>query len=284
MGFDSFKSILAAENNEQNTFATFRKTPSQATSANVWFDLSMSPGMPLPNYYASSPLVANTLLGADGLNYGGNVSPGIRHLKGLSLFIDSAIGVPCIFLLCDYLLYYPFIDMGTTDPQTLTNTITLPRYTDGVGVKAILVQLFPQIGSQSFSYTYTNSNGISGRVSPTISFNTSTSTGALITTNTAAVNTAGPFLPLQLGDVGIRSIDTFTMNSSDIGSVALVLVKPLAQIVLLEQTAVVEISYIKDFFSMPRIYDGAYLNFIGMSSGSLASRSCHGTISTIWSV
>ena len=42
-------------------------------------------------------------------------------------------------ILADYLLYYPTIVDGNTDPQVMNNTVTLPRYTDGKGVMMMAV-------------------------------------------------------------------------------------------------------------------------------------------------
>lgn len=39
----------------RNHYSFWRKTPSQVTTAGVWFDLSMSPGNPNPQYYAATP-------------------------------------------------------------------------------------------------------------------------------------------------------------------------------------------------------------------------------------
>ncbi len=282
MSFRSYREVIESIGEGKESLFSFRKAPSQTTTANTWFDFSMFPGNPLPNYYASSPLTSATL-GTDGIQHGGDVENGFKFIKELMIISNSATGLPLVLNLCDYLLYYPFVDMGTTDSQTFTNSLSLPRWTDGKGVRAMAVQLFPQIGGQSFSFTYTNSNGVAGRVSPTISFNTNTSTGCIITSGPAQAGIGGPYLPLMSGDTGIQSIQSLTMNGIDIGSFAIVLVKPLATIRLREQTAPCEIDYFKDFLSMPKIFNGAYLNFIGSGNGNLSATQIHGTLKTIWS-
>lgn len=35
--------------------SSWRKAPTQTTGVGVWFDLSMSPGNPVPNYYIGTP-------------------------------------------------------------------------------------------------------------------------------------------------------------------------------------------------------------------------------------
>lgn len=51
----------------------FRKVPSQTTVAGNWYDVSMAAGNPLPNYYASPPLVASVLDGFRGIWAGDEV-------------------------------------------------------------------------------------------------------------------------------------------------------------------------------------------------------------------
>ena len=282
MGFASFRDYVDEYNQGQNWYSTWRKIPSQATTAGVWTDLSMSPGNPVPNYYASEPLVAATINGGKGLYTGGNVSPYTKHLKTLTAITVTAAAVPLDFILCDYLLYYPFIDMSVTDPQILDNTVTLPRYSSGNGVMVIAVEVATQIGGQTFQISYTNQNGVSGRTSKTVTCNAITSTGTLIQTNTATAGSNGPFIPLQTGDTGVRSIQSLTMNGSDVGLISLVLVKPIASHVIRAIDAPAERDYLIDFPSLPRIYDGAYLNFIALPNGSLAAAPIYGDIQVVW--
>lgn len=60
---------------------------------------------------------------------------------------SSATGLPMSFILCDYLLYYPFVDTGTNDEQFMTNSVTLPRYTDGKGVQMMAVSVASNSGT-----------------------------------------------------------------------------------------------------------------------------------------
>ncbi|MCL5460042.1 hypothetical protein M3M33_15505, partial [Loigolactobacillus coryniformis] len=73
--------------------------------------------------------------------------------------------IPATFLLCDYLLFYPIIDLDNTGFQDFVNTAPLPRYTDGEGVTAFLVATNPYAGGQPFRICYTNQAGTSGQVS-----------------------------------------------------------------------------------------------------------------------
>lgn len=284
MGFGSYKALVdAIDADGKRRIFSYRKTPAQATTSGIWTDLSMSPGNPVPNYYASTPLLAATLNGGEGFFHGSAVTPSTKHLKEFLIYSNSATGLPASFMLCDYLLYYPFIDQGSTDIQTLDNSVTLPRYTTGAGVQCIAVLVAAQSGGQSFNISYTNQDGTAGRTSGTVICNTATSSGTLVNTQTANALQAGPFIPLQGTDTGIRSIESLTMLGADVGLITLVLVKPLASFILRGVDAAVEVDFMKDRPSMPQIVDGAYLNLLALPTGSLSGVSLFGTLTTVWS-
>lgn len=52
-----FKDIIDAFNRGQTRYTTYRKVPTQTTVTGVWYDLSMSPGNPIPQYYAATPMI-----------------------------------------------------------------------------------------------------------------------------------------------------------------------------------------------------------------------------------
>jgi len=79
-GFRNVTGYVDAYDAGKVKFSTWRKSPSQATTAGVWFDLSMSPGNPIPHYYASSPSVSATLNGNEGLFHGAAVTPGTKRI------------------------------------------------------------------------------------------------------------------------------------------------------------------------------------------------------------
>lgn len=284
-GFRNIAAYGAAIDAGKSRLTSWRKSPSQATTAGVWFDLSMSPGNPIPNYYASSPLAAARLSGSEGIFHGGAVTPSKKRLKSLMAMTAVATALPMNMIACDYLLYYPFLDMGTNDDQTLVNATALSRFTDGDGVRAIAVMTNPQVsGGATFNFDYTNQDGTSGRTSRTVRCNTATAIGSLINTAPATADASSPFIPLADGDTGIRSIDTFRMVAgSDVGLICLVLVKPIARTILRGIDAPTEVDYLTDFISLPEIDDDAYLNFIALPNGSLAATPIHGLAEFIWS-
>lgn len=277
--FGSFSDVSDAEVNGQYLVYSWRKVPTQTTASGIWFDLSMSPGNPNPNYYASSPLAAKRLAQSTdgGIFHGADVTPYTKHLKRLTGISLTTTAVPLPMILCDYLLYYPFIDMSVTDPQSMTQSETLSRYTTGAGVQMMAVEVAAQIGGSTFTVSYTNQAGEAGRTTPTLTCNAQTSTGTIITTAPATAGTAGPFLPLQAGDTGVRSVDSVTFLTGDVGLITIVLVKPLVTFQIYDITAASETDYAVGFTTLPEIKPDAYLNFVCYPSGTLSSAQILGT-------
>lgn len=288
MGFKNLKALTDAYDAGQFQITSWRKQPTQTTASGIWFDLSMSPGNPVPNYYAAAPIQAKVLARSTdyGINHGPAVSPKTKHLKQLMAVSVTATAAPLPMILCDYLLYYPFVDMSISggEFQPMDNgTASLTRYTDGAGVQIMAVEVASQIGGAQFYVTYTNSAGVAGRVTPTLTCNTQVVNGTLVTTAPATAGTAGPFLPLQDGDTGVRLIEGVTfLGAGDVGLITLVLVKPLAYHSIQEITAPAERDFFLDFPSMPRVYDDAYLNFICHPVGTLASAQITGLAEFVW--
>jgi hypothetical protein len=106
--------------------------------------------------------------------------------------------------------------------------------------------------------------------------------GSIVTSDRAIALAAGPFIPLQTGDTGVRSIESVTMLGADVGLFTLVLVKPLCQMQIRGIDAPVEIDLFKDFAQCPTVIDNAYLNFICCPAGSLAGTPIYGDIKLVW--
>jgi hypothetical protein len=273
---------VAAATGGQITTATIRKVPSQASTASWWVDLSMAAGIPTPNFYASEPLVAATLNPMRGINHGDNKSPAEKYLHSIELMTPSAalVGPYCLM---DYLVYYPFIDLDSVDPQDMDNTVVLPRYTGGEGVMAMFVCAAPTVGGGSFTYSYINQAG-NPSVSPVISYTTAAASISNVVTSQPATNAGiGPFLPLASGDTGIRSVTSVTNLTGTGGLGTLVLVKPLASHAIWEINTPHEVEFVRDRPRLPRIYDGAYLNLVVQCASTVAAAILVGRLTTVWS-
>lgn len=281
------KDINTAYTEGRFTYTSFRKTAAIGSGAGTWSDYSMAPGFPRPNYYIGDPLTAKTLDSRYGLWHSGNVSPYTKYVHKIQISAFNSNVAPTCFIMLDYLLYYPLIDMDSTDEQTLTNTVTLPRYTTGLGVYPMLIATNPYIGGQQFWLNYTNSAGDQNRTTLPVISNQAAFIASIIHSGNAATRSAldrGPFLPLQQGDLGVRSVQSVTFNAPNGGLAVLVLVKPICTFITGEVGAPYEVDFIKDRgMSTPTIEDGAYLNFICLAPGDISTRPLVGELTTIWS-
>lgn len=281
----NIEQLVQAELDGKERRYTWRKTPSQVTTAGLWFDLSMSPGRPVPKYWFDAPpaIAKQITYSADGgLEHGGGVSPAEKYLRLTTGIATAATALPLTMILCDYLLYYPSIDDSVLDEQVLDNTVTLPRYTDGDGVQVIAVSVAGRTGGARFYFTYTNSDGVSGRVSQTCYQNSAAALGTLQGNGRNTNVASSAFIGLQSGDSGVRSIDSVFMLDADVGLMTLILVKPLGTSVIREITAPAEKDYFLESGTIPRVYDDAYLSFICLPQGTLAATALLGDIKTVF--
>lgn len=283
MGFASVAEYAAAIDSGHAHFCSLRKIPSQASTAGWWADLSMAAGNPPPNYYASSPLIAGTLEGFRGIFHGADKAPGEMFLTEMGLVTPTA-GLIGRYMLLDYLLYYPFIDGDSADEQDLDNTVPLPRYADGDGVRVMAVAVAPSTGTGKFTFDYINQAG-DAKTSPVqVCSTTAANIATLITTQQAVAGApGGPFLLLADGDTGVRSITAVTMSVLNGGLFALVLVRPLADFVLREANTMTELPFVSARAGLPRVLDGAYLNLIVQCSASIAAGTLTGYAKFAWS-
>jgi len=286
-GFANARRLADAQDAGQYLYASFRKQATQTTGAGVWFDLSMSPGNPAPNYYIGSPGVFVPLKQSTdgGLRHGGNVSPARKFLRKLMVTTNTAAASVTPMKLLDYIGFYGFIDESVLDKQFLDNTTPLPRHADGAGVQLMPVVVAGQTGGQPFTVSYTNQDGVAGRTTTSVLMSTQFVNGTILCSQNggATYPHAGPFLPLQTGDTGVRSVQSVTIGGiGDVGLFALELVKPLASISLYEITAASETDYLVEAATMPVIEDDAYLNFIAMPTGTLANAPIIGLLETTW--
>lgn len=286
MSVNSVQQVVNAEIEGAVRRYMWRKVPSQVTTAGLWFDLSLSPGNPVPKYwFDATPLTAKGIFQSTdgGIWHGPNTSPKSQYLRMTTAMSSSATGLPLPLVLCDYLMYYPSVDDSVLDPQPLDNTVTLPRYTDGKGVQVIAVTVAGRTGGQSFFFEYTNSDGVPGRISQTVWQNAVSAIGTITTSSTATLGQSGnPFIGLQSGDTGVRSIQSVTMLGVDVGLFSLILVKPLAQTMIREQTAPVEKDYLIQSSDLQEVKDDAFLSWLTCPNGSLNGVTLFGDLQVVY--
>jgi hypothetical protein len=277
------KEILDAHRDGFTFFSGWRKQPTQTTGAGIWFDLSMSPGNPVPNYYIGTPGVFTALRYSTdgGIPHGPSVSPKTKLLRIFE--IQSANAAPLPVKILDYLGFYPFLDQSITDEQFMGNTNPVPRYPDGRGVQMMPVVVAGQIGGGTFFVRYTNQDGVSGRQTPQHIMGTQSVNGTIITSGGAVNNSRAPFMALQEGDTGVRQIDSIVFEGvGDIGLISIALVKVIAESYIRETTAPHERDFSMDMGSLPVIADDAYLNLLALPAGNLSGAPLMGYLQTVW--
>ena len=291
----------AASEDGKHWISTYRKALSaSATITGQYFDYGYAGGNPIPNYYAASPLEAATLEREKGI-----ICPRIGASEKLYLHRWTAMTAAASatsttnanqeLWLLDYLLYYPFVDMDAAgEDQVMTQTESLTRYTDGVGVQMMVVAQSPTVGGGRFTITYTASDDVQ-YVTTSMFCAAAQPAGALV----QAVNAAGglsTFVPLNAGVRGVKRVDSVNFSVANGGLCAVVLVRPLETLWLREEcrrtTAgtlesfgdAAEVEAIRGRAGVVEIKDGAFLAIVGRgTNGSLASSVLTGTIETVWS-
>ena len=240
-----------------------------AHTAGMWYLLSQTGGNPA----ASSILGTGTNLAfqkltdatatAAGIQHGGDVG-GFKQIINVSAFSASATTMPAIFMLVDLLGFYPITTVTTTGAQTLNNTVTLPRYTTGAGVQAIVVpSTVCGAATPTITLGYTNSAGTASRATPSAPAlplgNTAAAVSSVIYSGTGS-GKYGPFMPLANGDAGIRSVQSISLSASYVSGVLnLLLVKPLLTLPMTTIGVAAERDLLNQVPSLPKVYDGACL-------------------------
>ena len=291
MGFASVSEYAACDEDGRVWTTIFRKAvASAATTTNGWIDYTYFAGSPVANFYASTPLESALIEADKGIYTGGNVAPYTKHLKNLMLMSSgSTTAGRQQVALCDYLLYYPFIDTDAVgEVQVLENSVALPRYSGGQ-VVAVGQSAASTLGA--FTFSYTNQDGVPGRVSQS-NFTSIVSGGGQVVGASGVGASYNPFCYLQAGDTSVRSIDSVTMTAAGGGLMCLVIVKPLLVTAGSPPCVVTggnsfgactELASIIHQAGAPRILDGAVIGLLASGyAGSLASSFLSGALEVAW--
>lgn len=277
MGFSSFDDLIneVTVNGKLNRY-DFSKTSAVTAAIGRWYDMSLQNGLPVAQPYTAGTNLAFTALSdttGTGIWHGGNVSPDTKHLLNIGAFGNTPTSVPSVLQLCDILGYYPITTVTTTGNQTLNNTVTLPRYTTGAGVRAYLVARATMgAGTPTIQMSYTNQAGVAGKTIPVTVTAVTTAVSGHIVNSDPTANHYGAFLPLAAGDSGIRSIQSINLSATmTSGSLALVLCRPLTSLPITVLGVQSERNLLNQLPSMPQIVDGANLNFLMFTGGAYAA-------------
>ena len=252
--------------------------PTSPAVAGEWHCLARGAGSPQADaLYSTGTNLAfqsasDSTTNANGIQHGGNVSPATKHILNASAFTSAATVAPCVLVLVDLLGFYRVTSVTSTLAQALDNTVTIPRYTDGAGVQAIIWNTNATAlgaATPTFTAVYTNSAGTGSRTTPAVLpvGKTAASNGLILYSGTGA-GKYGPFLPLQGGDAGIRSIQSIQQSASYVsGEYSIGLCRPLLTMPITTLGVACERDMVNQIPSLPRVYDGANLVWL-MYSGA----------------
>jgi hypothetical protein len=171
-----------------------------------------------------------------------------------------------------------FTDAGT---GTHTMTIRMPRYDNGAGCQAcFVVQTAPTGGGPNLTASsYTNTAGTTTRAfqgSPTMGAAADAYATRVIHSGNAA-GRYGPFLPLQGGDTGVASIQSFTLSGGTAytgsGVLALCIVRPLLDLPIPVSGMWSERDLVNQLPSLPEVKDGACLAWMLYGTGATTANS-----------
>lgn len=296
MGFPSVGAYVDAQVSlGQHWYSQWQKTTGAvAYVVNRWYDLSMTQGTPRLNVFPGGLLEGTKLWykSTGNIYHTRNalVAPQSMHIARAGAFSVVATVCPCVLLLCDYLKFYPLIDMDDDSYQEFDNVAlpALPRYPTGVGVKMFFVTT-ADIGAAPASVyvTYTNTDGAERQLGCQVDLCASAITGQ-ITHSGSLVNNFGPFLPLAPGDKGVRSVQGVQLSSGSGGGYAcLVLVKPIMSIPIYSVANTFYYATEKDLYthapSLPAVHCESFLQYLIFTSQSLAAGSeIRGWLDFVW--
>lgn len=279
MGFRSMVEYNNAVARDGKEWISMWRRTAPSMVLNGFTDMSYGGGGPAANYYASAPTIAATLVATDGIYHGPSVAPATKHLKRIWMSSGSTNSA-CRFTLLDYIQYVPFLD-GDSDAFQGFTTIPLThasinRYTDGQGIKLMLVGQGPGTQNGFFSVTYVNQDG----VERTTEQSTGASANYGLFSNVAGQalkgllgftngTGCGPFVNLYPGDTGVKAVLGVQLLVPCGGIFALVMVKPIVDIHTKDNSLTpFEMDFLAENGKLPVIKDGAYLNFIGQPTAA----------------
>ncbi len=266
----------------------FFKLNNVAHVAGNCYDLSIGSGVPVANTYTGTALNAQvpTETTGWGILHGGNVSTDTKHILNAMAMVVGTASAPGILMLVDVALYYPGVDLKATTLQTMVNSTTLTRYTNGVGLRPYVVCTVQTGGTPASTpvvsvFNYRNQSDTDAAYSGmTINFTAGAAAippASKIVHCAPAANHPGPFLPLNNGDTGIKRVNTFQLSTAYTGSTTttgcIVLCKPILSIPLVGIGVPGERSFFAPAPILPTIPDGACLSWLYFPGAATAANS-----------
>lgn len=159
--------------------------------------------------------------------------------------------------------------VATSDTGSGTHTIAMTLTdrcpSNGAGVRAFLT---PSValgaGTPNIQLTYTDQAGTAGKTTPTtLPISNATAPIGQIEHSGTGAGKFGPFIPMAAADSGIQSVEQFNYSATHTsGTTNLVLCRPLLTLPMTTIGVAAERDLLNQIPSLPRIYDGACLQWL----------------------
>jgi hypothetical protein len=291
--FTSYDDLITEITNGKKYQTTWSKTHTTAPVANNWQDLWPVGGAPVSGTYPGAARVArqldDTTVGAQ--YFLGNKSPDTSHL--ILLQQKASATSASTLILYDRVLTYEACTISNAN-QVMTNGVAAQRYiAAGQPGLDIMITVQSVLGATASAFTqlrYTDQDGNTLQVMPVafgvnviVSAATPTATlGARIVSPSVAAATipTANRMPLLAGDTGVRLINDYTLSANNTGTIAFVLMQPLA-VVPFAGTAGLPtlVEQVMQTAGLERVYDGACLAFLVFFNAATAA-----TVDGSWAI
>lgn len=212
-----------------------------------------------------------------------------RHLSGLTIrtLASGTNQVTLDAVVYDLLGVYPLIDGDSTDEQIFDNTVTLPRYTDGLGVFPVLVNhVSPMLSAATATMKYNDTDDVEQTVTIGIHL---TGQNRVVSGIGGTTSVGSLSLPLAAGSKGVKTINSIQFITAPGGLYSIYLIKTITTIMnndgnaTTDKIATEKEIAMQNAFNFPRIYDGAWLGFfLRPNGGGRTINSVFGHMTFIW--
>lgn len=258
-GFQSLNQITTALTTSGKGESKYFVKNGATVTAGTFFSLWRLGGIPVAGADPTSltaTVVSATTTGA--ITFANPTSPATKHLINAGATSVTAGSTGSLIVL-DRLLAYGNINANVNTAQNLTNTASLTRYQGGTGT-VMFLEVVTALGAtaSNVTVTHTNQDGVSSR---------STGAQAMVVSSVAnRVPNTFLYLPLQAGDVGVRSVQTIQFSAAmAAGVVNLVIAKPLFTIPLTAVGVRNNVDLALQFSLLPKLENNHALQFIFMA-------------------
>lgn len=163
-----------------------------------------------------------------------------------------------------------------------------PHVCCGCRVPYVLVpSIVMGAGTPTYTLGYTNTASTAGRLTPAnpvLPTSTASAIVGSIPYSGTGAGKVGPFLPLQGGDQGILSVQSINLSATHTsGCLNVVICKPLVTLPVTTVGVASERDLVNMLPSMPRIYDGANLQWLMYAGAATPVNSAiYGSLDFAW--